>query len=65
MLVMAALDHNDGICDCDDDDVVIVMMMSIMISIVFAMALNSMVQASLNCRKLGRGFRENEESGRK
>ena len=30
------------------------MMMSVMVSIVFAMALNCMLQASLNCGKLGR-----------
>ena len=34
------------------------MMMSILMNIVFAMALNSMVQASINCRKLGTNFRE-------
>ena len=69
MLVMMALDHIDVIYDCDDNDGVIMMMlpimmmMSIMMSIVFAMALNSMMQASLNCRKLERGSRESEESG--
>ena len=66
MPVMAALDHNDGIRYCDDDDGVIMMMMlaimmmmSIMMSVV-----KSMVQASLNYRKLGRGFREREKMKR-
>ena len=37
--------------------VIMMVFVIVIMNIVFAMALNSMVQASLNCRKLGRGFR--------